>query len=95
MTIHPTPTPNSIDALAVAELNSMHCADSAEDAFIALVEVDEDDTTPTVLAMNAVSNAAMGIRMDTGMTLPPQYDAGNWPLYSHERRGSIPMGITV
>lgn len=34
-------------------------------------------------------------RGDMGFGLPPQYEEGNWPMFGQQRRGSIPVGISV
>jgi len=87
--ILPAPTPNSIHASAVEELHSMQSADAAEDFWMVLVEEEgEFGPIPERSRMNSG-----GTR--TSLSLPPQYDDENWPLYTQERRGSIPMGITV
>jgi hypothetical protein len=92
--ILPAPTPNSINALAVAELNSLESADSAEDFWMVLVEEEGvNGPIPQRSRMNSGGSRA-GLRMDG---LPPQYEDGNWPLPPHtqQRRGSIPMGIAI
>ena len=89
--ILPAPTPNSINALAVAELTSMESADSAEDFWMVLVEEEgEQGPIPQRSRMNSGGNRAS---MPT--EFPPQYDEVNWPLYGQQRRGSIQMGIAV
>jgi hypothetical protein len=94
ITLLPTTTPNSLNALAVAELNSLASADNADDFWVTLVEEEgADGPNPQRSRMNS-GGARGGVRRD----LPPQYDAGSWPLpnaYTQERRGSIPMGIAV
>lgn len=81
--ILPTPTPNSINALAVEELNSLESADRAENFWMALVEEEgESGPIPERSRMNS-----------GGLGVPPQYEVGNWPSHRQERRGSMPMGI--
>jgi len=83
ITILPVPTPNSLHASAVAEMNALESAENAEDFWMVLVE-EEGESGPTERS-----------RMDSGGArghfpgLPPQYDDANWPLYAQERRGSI------
>lgn len=89
--ILPAPTPNSMNALAVAELNSRESADGAEDFWMVLVEEEgESGPIPQRSRMNSGGTRG-GVRRDSAC--PPQYEDGNWPLYTQERRGSIPMGI--
>jgi hypothetical protein len=93
--ILPAPTPNSVNALAVAELNAMESADSAEDFWMVLVEEEgESGPIPQRSRMNSGGNrAGMGMGMPT--EFPPQYAEENWPLYGQQRRGSIQLGIAV
>jgi hypothetical protein len=92
--ILPKPTPNSLNALAVAELDALSSAEKAEDFWMVLVEEEgANGPNPQRSRMNSGGGRGGGRR-----DLPPQYDAGAWPLpnaYTQERRGSIPMGIAV
>jgi len=91
--ILPVPTPNSINALAVAELNSIESADGAENFWMVLVE-EEGESGPIPERSRMNSGGARGaVQRDLGV--PPLYEDGHWPLYTQERRGSIPMGITI
>ena len=45
---------------------------------------------PNAVRMNS-GGARGGVRGD--LAVPPQYEDEHWPLYTQERRGSIPMGI--
>jgi hypothetical protein len=91
--ILPTPTPNSVNALAVAELNSIESADGAENFWMVLVEEEgESGPIPERSRMNTGGTRGRG---QGELGVPPQYEDGHWPMYTQERRGSIPMGITV
>lgn len=91
LVILPAPTPSPLYASAVAELNSMESVDNAEDFWMVLVE-EEGELGPIPERSRMESGGCMA---GGELALPPQYEAGNWPLHAQERRGSIPMGILV
>jgi len=98
ITILPAPTPNSVNAFAVAELDSMASADRAEDFWMVLVEEEgESGPIPERARMNSGGRRGSQAR-NQGVTspgLPPQYEDPNWPVFGQERRGSVPFGIQV
>ena len=91
--ILPTPTPNSMNALAVAEFNSMESAESADNFWMVLVEEEgESGPIPERSRMNTGGSRSRTQR-DRELGVPPQYEDAEWPLHAQTRRGSIPMGI--
>jgi hypothetical protein len=91
--ILPTPTPNNMNALAVAEFNSMESSDKADDFWMVLVEEEgESGPIPERSRMNTGGTRSWTQR-DGELGVPPQYDDANWPLQPQTRRGSIQMGI--
>jgi len=88
--ILPAPTPNSVNASAVAELNSLVSADKADDFWMVFVE--EEGVSGPIPEMSRMN---VGGTRQGQLGLPPRYDDGNGPMYRQERRGSIPMGITM
>jgi hypothetical protein len=100
ITILPAPTPNNVNALAVAELDAIASADRAEDFWMVLVEEEgEEGPIPERTRMNSGGGRGTGSlgrnSFTTGMGLPPRYEESNWPVFGQERRGSIPFGIAV
>ena len=91
--ILPAPTPNSMNAPAVEEFNSLESGDKAEDFWMVLVEEEgESGPIPERSRMNTGGTRSWSHR-DGELGLPPQYDDPSWPLLAQTRRGSIPMGI--
>ena len=101
ITLLPAPTPNRVNALAIAELDSMASADTNKDFWMVLVE-EEGATGPIPERTRMNSGGDRGglgpqgrNQVVPGLGFPPQYEEGNWSSLGQERRGSIPFGIAV